>query len=101
MRRRMRRIHAFGLLVVLAALSGSLAARQATSPGPSAAALEVEKLRDNLFILRNADSGGNTAVFIRSSGVTVVDAKNPGWGAPILARIKELTPKPVTMIINT
>lgn len=31
----------------------------------------------------------------------MVDAKNPGWGAPILAKIKELTPKPVTTLINT
>jgi glyoxylase-like metal-dependent hydrolase (beta-lactamase superfamily II) len=33
--------------------------------------------------------------------VTVVDAKNPGWGQPILDKIKELTPKPVTLLINT
>jgi glyoxylase-like metal-dependent hydrolase (beta-lactamase superfamily II) len=33
--------------------------------------------------------------------VTVVDTKNPGWGQPILEKIKELTPKPVTMLINT
>ena len=31
----------------------------------------------------------------------VVDTKNPGWGQPILDKIKELTPKPVTTIINT
>jgi len=31
----------------------------------------------------------------------VVDAKNPGWGQPILDKIKELTPKPVTTLINT
>jgi glyoxylase-like metal-dependent hydrolase (beta-lactamase superfamily II) len=36
-----------------------------------------------------------------ANGVTVVDAKNPGWGAPILAKIKELTPKPVVTLINT
>ena len=36
-----------------------------------------------------------------ANGVTVVDTKNPGWGQPILDKIKELTPKPVTMIINT
>jgi cyclase len=33
--------------------------------------------------------------------VTVIDTKNPGWGAPLLEKIKTLTPKPVTMIINT
>ena len=61
--------------------------------------VEVEKLKDNLFVLRGG--GGNTAVFVMANGVTVVDAKNPGWGAPILAKIKELTPKPVTVLINT
>ena len=47
------------------------------------------------------DGGGNTAVFLTATGVVVVDAKNPGWGTPILDKIKELTPKPVTMLINT
>src|SRR5262249_31236891 len=31
----------------------------------------------------------------------VVDAKNPGWGQPILDKIKTLTNKPVTTLINT
>ena len=45
--------------------------------------------------------GGNTAVFVAANGVVVVDTKNPGWGQPILDKIKELTDKPVTTIINT
>jgi glyoxylase-like metal-dependent hydrolase (beta-lactamase superfamily II) len=61
--------------------------------------VEVEKLKDNLFVLRGG--GGNTAVFVQAKGITVVDTKNPGWGAPILAKIKELSDKPVTTIINT
>ncbi len=40
-------------------------------------------------------------MFVQTSGVTVVDTKNPGWGAPVLAKIKELTPKPIVRIINT
>jgi glyoxylase-like metal-dependent hydrolase (beta-lactamase superfamily II) len=40
-------------------------------------------------------------VFVTANGVVVVDAKNPGWGQPILDKIKELTPKPVTTLINT
>ena len=40
-------------------------------------------------------------MFITANGVVVVDAKNPGWGTPILNKIKELTPKPVTTLINT
>jgi glyoxylase-like metal-dependent hydrolase (beta-lactamase superfamily II) len=34
-------------------------------------------------------------------GVVVVDTKNPGWGQPILDKIKTLTDKPVTTIVNT
>ena len=63
--------------------------------------IEVEKVKDNLFVLRGANGGGNTAVFVMTNGVAVVDSKNPGWGQPILAKIKELTPKPVTLLINT
>jgi hypothetical protein len=60
--------------------------------------IEVEKLQDNLFVLRGG--GGNTAVFITADGVVLVDSKLPRWGAPVLAKVKELTPKPVTTIIN-
>jgi cyclase len=61
--------------------------------------VDVEKIKDNLYMLKGG--GGNTAVFVGANGVTVVDAKNPGWGQPILDKIKELTPKPATLLINT
>jgi len=91
------------LIALLAAGSGSLAAAVYQQPPaggqPQARVVEVEKLKDNLFMLKGG--GGNTAVFVGTNGVTVVDTKNPGWGQPILDKIKELTPKPVTTIINT
>jgi glyoxylase-like metal-dependent hydrolase (beta-lactamase superfamily II) len=59
----------------------------------------VDKVKDNLYILRGG--GGNTAVFIMSDGVAVVDAKNPGYGQAILDEIKKLTPKPVKLLVNT
>ena len=34
--------------------------------------------------------GGNSAVFITSMGVVVVDTKNPGWGQPLLDQIKAI-----------
>ena len=46
--------------------------------------IEVEQLEDNLFVLRGEGGGGNTAVFVTTTGVVVVDTKNPGWGQPIL-----------------
>ena len=61
--------------------------------------VEVEKLKDNLYVLRGG--GGNTTVFIASRGVVVVDTMLPGWGQPILNKIKELTNQPVTTLINT
>ena len=91
----MRRVLVLGMVIVIGGLA-TLAA-QPTADAPKV--IEVEKVKDNLFVLRGG--GGNTAVFVTANGVTVVDAKNPGWGAPILAKIKELTPKPVTMLINT
>ena len=67
--------------------------------GGDAQTIQVDKLKDNLFVLRGG--GGNTAVFLASDGVTVVDTKIPGWGQPLIAKIKELTDKPVIRIINS
>ena len=93
----MKRALVLGALVVV----GGLVTLRA-QPDPNAPkVIEVEKVKDNLFVLRGAGGGGNTAVFVMADGVAVVDSKNPGWGAPILAKIKELTPKPVTLLINT
>jgi glyoxylase-like metal-dependent hydrolase (beta-lactamase superfamily II) len=93
----MRRAIVLGALVAVGGLSVAVAALQQPQQAPRV--VEVEKLKDNLFMLKGG--GGNTAVFIASNGVVVVDTKNPGWGQPILDKIKELTPKPVTTIINT
>jgi cyclase len=61
--------------------------------------LEIQKVKDNLYMI--VGNGGNTAAFITEGGVVVVDTKNPGNGQAILDKIKSVTPKPVTMIINT
>jgi cyclase len=98
--RAMKRIIFLAALVAAGVLSLGVAAFQQPPAGAAAPkVVEVEKLRDNLFMLKGG--GGNTAVFIRSDGITVVDTKNPGWGQPILDKIKELSTKPITTIINT
>lgn len=92
----MKRGFVLGMLLAVGGLSLSVTAyQQAQAPK----VVEVEKLKDNLYMLKGG--GGNTAVFVMANGVTVVDTKNPGWGQPILDKIKELTPKPVVRIINT
>jgi cyclase len=90
----MRRIIVLSALIASGALS-LVAAQQQQGPK----VIEVEKVKDNLYMLKGG--GGNTAVFLGSNGVVVVDAKNPGWGQPILDEIKKLTSKPVTTLINT
>ena len=91
----MKRAVGLGALVVV----GGLALVSAQPKPEEPKVVTVEKVKDNLFVLRGG--GGNTAVLVMANGVAVVDAKNPGWGQPILAKIKELTPKPVTLLINT
>jgi len=96
-------------LVTLGAFSLVVAGYQGPPAGPSAAALQatkIEKVKDNLYIITGSSdpaafSGGNTAVFITDAGVVLVDTKLPGWGPTILDRVKTVTNKPVTTIINT
>jgi len=57
------------------------------------------KVRDNLYMV--AGGGGNTAIFVQTNGVTLVDTKNPNNGQGIMDQVKAVTNKPVTMIINT
>ena len=100
-----------GLLVVTGALSMAVAAAQAPQAGLSPAAVaatKIEKVKDNLFIItgsgtanRDAFSGGNTAVFVTDAGVVIVDTKLTGWGQIILDRVRSVTDKPITTIINT
>ena len=96
----MRRGIVLGVLIAAFGLSLVVAAQQQAGGGQQAPKIiEVEKLKDNLFVLKGG--GGNTAVFLTANGVVVVDAKNPGWCQPILDKIKELTDKPITTLINT
>src|SRR6187401_2752939 len=94
----MRRVLVLVLFVVATAAA---AAYQPPAQLDAPKIILVEKLKDNLYVFRGEGGGGNVAVYVGENGVTVVDAKNPGWGTPILDKIKELTPKPVTMLINT
>lgn len=106
----MKRTLVLGLLLVTGALSAAVAALQQPPAGarqgggggqqaPSLAGLTTDKLADNLFVIRGG--GGNTAVFIAADGVTLVDTKIYGWAPHLIARIREVTDKPVTRIINT
>ena len=106
-----RRTVVLAAIVAAGAVSIVVSARQAMPQGPTAASLKattIQKVKDNLYVITGSSisnmdtfSGGNTAVFVTDKGVVLVDTKLPGWGQPILERIKTVTDKPVTTIINT
>ena len=105
----MKRLIVLGAIVTLGAtVAAYQAPAQAPAPVPTAAQLEVVKLRDNFFVIttsnptpRETFSGGNVSVFITDTGVTLVDTKLAAWGQALLDKVKSITPRPVTTIINT
>src|SRR5262245_50930871 len=110
----MKRATALSAVVVIGAATVALSAfqqQQLTLSEAAIAATKIERVRDNLYVITGSDpagpggrsalSGGNTAVFVTATGVVLVDTKYPGWGRVILDRVKSVTDKPVTMIINT
>src|SRR6266404_3656549 len=106
---RMKRCLLLGGLIGIGALSLTIVGLQAPTAA-GLAATKIERVKDNLYIItgsnaseqnQNAFSGGNTAVFITETGVVLVDTKLPGWGPTILERVKTVTNKPITTIINT
>jgi cyclase len=95
----MRRVFVLGVLAAAGALSMAVAAFQQPAGQAAPKVVEADKLKDNMYVMKGG--GGNSAVFITADGVTVVDTKLPGWGQPLLDKIKTVTDKPVTRIINT
>ncbi len=95
----MMRTVALTVLVVAGgvAIAASPAAQQPASQGPNVA--EIQKVKENLFMVTGG--GGNTAAFITAKGVVLVDTKLANWGQAILDKVKTVTDKPITHIINT
>ena len=98
----MRRAIGLGVLVTVGALSMVVTACQQGQTEievEQSMEIEVEQLEDNLYVLKGG--GGNSAAFITNDGVVLVDTKIVGWGQSLIDAIGELTPKPITTIINT
>jgi hypothetical protein len=98
----MKRSVLLGLL--LAAGMASMTAQTPAAPK----VIDIVKLKDTLYVLTSSTpgnpatfSGGNVAVFITDGGVTLVDDKLAGWGQAVLDKVKSVTDKPITRIINT
>jgi len=93
----LKRLNLLGVILMLGALSVVVAGFQ----NPPAH-LDIQKVKDNLYMVVTPEYGaGNTAVFITDAGVVLVDTKTPGNGQAILDKVKSVTNKPITTIINT
>ena len=102
----MKRLAILATIAVAGMTAAGLSAQQGPPPGARPAggglpgiATRAEKVSDNVYKIFGA--GGNTTVFVRSDGVVLVDTKLPNNGDAILAQVRKVTDKPVTMIINT
>ncbi len=105
----MRRVVVIGGIVAAGVFTIGLQAQQPAASTPKQA--DIEKIKDNLYMITPKGGGGavpgaeggggNTAVFITAGGVVLVDTKYPDWGPAILEKVKSVTSKPVTHIINT
>jgi glyoxylase-like metal-dependent hydrolase (beta-lactamase superfamily II) len=88
----MTRRHIVLGVVLAAGIVGAVAAQQ--PPIGS-----IEKMAANLY--RIPGQGGATAVYLAANGVVLVDTKLANNGQAILERVKSVTDKPITMIVNT
>ena len=95
----MRRAVLLGTLLIIGAIGMRAQAPPQGAGAQPAQEATIEKLKDNLFVIKGG--GGNTAAFITANGVVIVDTKLAGWGERIMDKIRSVTDKPVTTIINT
>jgi cyclase len=84
------------ILASLAAAGMATAALHAQGQPPVG---EIEQVSARTWKIYGA--GGNTTVFVRTGDVALVDTKLASNGAAILAQVRKVTDKPVTLIINT
>ena len=61
--------------------------------------ISTEKLTDNIYVLKGR--GGNIGVFVGENEVFMIDDQFAPLTQKILSAIKQITPKPVTYLVNT
>ena len=93
----MRRVVILALLTACGSIAVAVKAAQTPPAQPQTA--EIQKVKENLYMITGG--GGNTAVLVGEKGVVLVDTKLANWGERIMEKVRTVTDKPVTTIINT
>jgi glyoxylase-like metal-dependent hydrolase (beta-lactamase superfamily II) len=83
-------------IVLVGLAAAGVAAQRGPRIPPTGTIMPV---KDNLYVIHGA--GGNTTVFVSSTGVVLVDTKLANNGEAIMNQVKTVTDTPVSMIINT
>jgi cyclase len=105
----MKRLIVNFTLAALAAFASSAQAQRAQNQGAAQAdpgagfgpqELTTFKVRDNFYMIRNGQSG-NCSVLIADDGVVLIDNKFEMDHDAIMAKLREITDKPVLYVINT
>ena len=86
------------VVVAVVAVAGRALVAQQPAAGPKVA---DDREGEGQPLHGARGGGGNTAVFVTANGVVLVDTKLADWGQAILDKVKTVTDKPVTHIINT
>jgi cyclase len=84
--------------ILIAIVLGGFTAAGLSAQGQPAMA-DIEQVSPNVW--RVFGQGGTTTAFVRADGVALVDTKLANNGAAILAQLRKVTAKPVTLILNT
>ena len=87
------------LLASLFAAGMAAAGLEAQAPPAQPPVSDIEQVSERVWMIYG--EGGNTTVFVRGDGVALVDTKLANNGAAILAQVRTVTDKPVTLIVNT
>jgi glyoxylase-like metal-dependent hydrolase (beta-lactamase superfamily II) len=92
---RTRRVAVALVVVLIAALGAGVAfwrSRQHT--------VAIQQVRENLYLI--VGSGMNVTMLVTDGGVVLVDTMHSGWWSQaVLDKVRSVTDKPITTIINT
>ncbi len=93
----MKRARILGAVLAVGGVLVAAGAARGQQDKPNVAT--IQKVNDSLYVILGG--GGNTAAFLTDKGVVLVDTKLANWGQAILDKVRTITDKPVTTIINT
>ena len=93
----MKRLFTLAAILITGTLVAAAVPGRQPAKGPNVAG--IEKVKDNLYMITGG--GGKTAAFITADGVVLVDTKLANWGQAILDKVRTVSDKPITHIINT